>query len=50
MNKYLNLYSYKNAQTPDLWACLEEAAQKPVSKVKKDKFLYKSYQILHKSY
>ncbi len=33
MKSYLTKFSYKNAETPDLWASLEEASGKPVGKV-----------------
>lgn len=33
MKSYLTKYSYKNAETPDLWASLEEASGKPVGKI-----------------
>ena len=33
MKEYLTKFSYKNTETPDLWACLEEASKKPVGKI-----------------
>lgn len=30
LQRYLNKYAYGNAQTEDLWACLEEASEQPV--------------------
>ncbi len=33
MKAYLERYSYKNAETGDLWKCLEEASGKPVGRV-----------------
>lgn len=33
MNLYLTRHQYKNTQTEDLWAALEEASSKPVGKV-----------------
>ncbi len=33
MKEYLTKFSYKNTETPDLWACLEDASKKPVGKL-----------------
>ena len=33
MKDYLTKYSYQNTETQDLWACLEEASNKPVGKI-----------------
>ena len=33
MKQYLEKYTYSNAETGDLWACLEAASGKPVNKV-----------------
>jgi len=33
LKSYLTKFSYRNAETPDLWASLEEASGKPVGKV-----------------
>jgi aminopeptidase N len=33
LKEYLTKFSYKNTETPDLWACLEEASKKPVAAI-----------------
>lgn len=33
MKNYLEKFSYKNAETKDLWDCLEEASGKPIAKM-----------------
>lgn len=43
MSNYLNKFAYKNAQTEDLWAALEEASKKPVCKLMQAWTLKKGY-------
>jgi aminopeptidase N len=33
LKEYLTKFSYKNTETPDLWACLEKASKKPVAAI-----------------
>jgi len=43
MKHYLTKFSYKNTETPDLWACLEEASNKPVGKIMTTWYVQKWY-------
>lgn len=47
MKDYLTRFAYKNAQTEDLWDCLEAASNKPVRKIMSGWTAQKGYPWLH---